>query len=42
MLYKPRNEAIKFCDNYPSTISDAKNKAKNQTTKVKGLENVNS
>ena len=38
MLYKARNKAIKFYDNYSSTISKAKNKAKNQATKVKGLE----
>ena len=38
MLYKARNEAIKFYDNYSSTISKAKNEAKNQTTKVKRLE----
>ena len=38
MLYKARNKAIKLYDNYSSTISKAKNKAKNQATKVKGLE----
>ena len=38
MLYKARNKAIKFYDNYSSTISKAKNKAKNQATRVKGLE----
>ena len=37
MLYKARNEAIKFFDKYSSMVSEAKNKAKNQTTKGKGL-----
>ena len=27
MLYKARNEAIKFYDNYSSLMSEAKNKA---------------
>ena len=27
MLYKARNEAIKFCDNYSSIVSEAKAKA---------------
>ena len=34
MLYKARNEAIKFYDDYSSMISEAKNKA----TKGTGLE----
>ena len=34
MLYKARNEAIKFYDDYSSMISEAKNKA----TKETGLE----
>ena len=33
MLYKARNEAIKFCDDYSSMMSDAKYKA----TKGTGL-----
>ena len=37
MLYKARNEAIKFCDDYYLMVSEAKSKAKNQTTKGKGL-----
>ena len=37
MLYKAKNEAIKFCDDYSLMSSEAKNKAKNQTTKGKGL-----
>ena len=35
MLYKARNEAIKFCDDYSSMISEAKTKSK--TTKGTGL-----
>ena len=35
MLYKARNEAIKFCDDYSSMISEAK--AKSKTTKGTGL-----
>ena len=42
MLYKARNEAIKFYDDYslmaPEAKNKAKNEAKNQTTKGKGLE----
>ena len=34
MLYKARNEAIKFFDEHSSMVSEAKNKAKN---KGKGL-----
>ena len=37
MLYKARNEAIKFFNDYSSMVSEAKNNAKNQTTKGKGL-----
>ena len=33
MLYKARNEAIKFYDDYPSMMSETKNKA----TKGTGL-----
>ena len=33
MLYKARNEAIKFCDDYPPIVSEAKNKV----TKGNGL-----
>ena len=36
MLYKARNEVIKFYDDYSLMASEAKNKAKNQT-KGKGL-----
>ena len=32
MLYKARNEAIKFFDDYSSMVSQAKNKAKNKTS----------
>ena len=28
MLYKAKNEAIKFCDDYSLMVSEAKNKAK--------------
>ena len=31
MLYKARNEAIKFYDDYSLMASEAKNKAKNKT-----------
>ena len=31
MLYKARNEGIKFFNNYTSMVSKAKNKAKNKT-----------
>ena len=37
MLYKARNEAIKLYDDYSSLVSEAKNKAKNEATKGKGL-----
>ena len=36
MLYKARNEAIKFLDDYSSMVSEAKNQAKNKTS-GKGL-----
>ena len=36
MLYKARNETIKFFNNYFSMVSEAKNKAKNKTS-GKGL-----
>ena len=36
MLYKARNEAIKFYDDYSLMVSEAKNKAKNKTS-GKGL-----
>ena len=31
MLYKARNEVIKFYDDYSLMVSEAKNKAKNKT-----------
>ena len=37
MLYKARNGAIKFYDDYSLMVSEAKNKAKSQTTKGKRL-----
>ena len=37
MLYKARNEAIKFCDNYSLMMSEAKSKAKQNETKGTGL-----
>ena len=37
MLYKAKNEAIKFYDDYSLIASAAKNKSKNQTAKGKGL-----
>ena len=37
MLYKARNEAIKFYDDYSLIISEAKSKAKQNETKGKGL-----
>ena len=37
MLYKARNEAIKFYDDYSSVMSEAKYKAKQNETKVTGL-----
>ena len=36
MLYKARNETIKFYDDYSLMVSEAKNKAKNKTS-GKGL-----
>ena len=38
MLYKARNEAIKFFDDYSLMVSEVKNKA----TKGTGLKNINS
>ena len=38
MLYKARNEAIKFFNNYMSMVLEAKNEAKNKTS-VKELRN---
>ena len=32
MLYKVRNKAIKFLDDYSLMVSEAKTKAKNKTT----------
>ena len=37
MLYKARNEAIKFYDDYSLMMSDAKSKAKQNETKRTGL-----
>ena len=37
MLYKARNEAIKFYDDYLLMVSEAKSKAKQNETKGKGL-----
>ena len=37
MLYKARNETIKFFNDYSSMVSEAKNKAENQTTTGTGL-----
>ena len=37
MLYKVRNEAIKFYDDYSLMMSEAKSKAKHNETKGKGL-----
>ena len=37
MLYKARNKAIKFCDDYSLMMSEAKCKAKQNETKGKGL-----
>ena len=37
MLYKARNEAIKFYDNYSLMMSEAKSKAKQNKTKGTGL-----
>ena len=39
MLYKARNEAIKFYDDYSLMMSEAKSKAKQNETKGKGLQN---
>ena len=36
MVYKARKKAIKFYDDFSLMASEAKNKAKNQTTKGKG------
>ena len=41
ILYKARNKAIKFYDYYSFMATEAKNKAKNQTTKGKGLKILN-
>ena len=37
MLYKARNEAIKFYDDYSLMMSNAKSKAKKNETKATGL-----
>ena len=37
MLYKARNKAIKFFDEYSSMVSEAKNKAKNEGKGLKIL-----
>ena len=37
MLYKARNEAIKFYDDYSLIMSEAKSKAKQNETKGTGL-----
>ena len=37
MLYKARNAAIKFCDDYSLMMSEAKTKAKQNGTKGTGL-----
>ena len=37
MLYKARNEAIKFFDEYPSMVSEVKNKARNEGKGLKIL-----
>ena len=37
MLYKARNEAIKFYDDYSLMMSEAKTKAKTNNTSGKGL-----
>ena len=36
MLYKARNKAVKFFNDYSSMVSEAKNKTKNKTSS-KGL-----
>ena len=41
MLYKARNEAVKFFDDYFLMMSEAKTKAKNKTS-GKGLEMITS
>ena len=38
MLYKAKNEAIKFYDDYSLMMSEAKSKAKQNETKGKGLQ----
>ena len=39
MLYKARNEAIKFCDDYSSIVSDVENQAIKETNQRRtGLE----
>ena len=40
MLYKARNDIIKFYYDYSLMACEAKNKAKNQTTKGKGLKTL--
>ena len=40
MLYKARNEAIKFCDDYSLMMSEAKTKAKQNETKGAGLKTL--
>ena len=40
MLYKARNKAIKFYDDYSLMVSEAKYKAKNQRTKGKWLKTL--
>ena len=37
MLYKARNAAIKFFDEYSSMVSEPKNKAKNEDKEIKML-----
>ena len=37
MLYKERNEAIKFFDEYSSMVSEAKNRARNEGKGLKML-----
>ena len=37
MLYKARNEAVKFFDEYSSMVSEGKNKAKNEGKELKIL-----
>ena len=41
MLYKARNEAIKFCDDYSSMVSDVENQAIKETKQRRtGLETL--